>query len=154
MHKGHMRYGSICCTYHQLKYSSPNRSNKQKKPRDAQKSLPFGKWRFREKEVRRTGQKKKNKTERATGLGIRTKGEIQKSGIKLKALKFQTGGRHQKSPASLWGATALTIKTITTPEKVKTNSNCLINILTVSHNCKFQAESNANLPGICHCETR
>ena len=24
-------YGSICCTYHQLNYSSPNRSNKQKR---------------------------------------------------------------------------------------------------------------------------
>ena len=24
-------YGSICCTYHQLKYSSPNRSKKKKK---------------------------------------------------------------------------------------------------------------------------
>ena len=23
-------HGSICCTYHQLKYSSPNRPNKQK----------------------------------------------------------------------------------------------------------------------------
>ena len=23
-----MSYGSICCTYHQLKYSSPNRSKK------------------------------------------------------------------------------------------------------------------------------
>ena len=35
---------AICCTYHQLKYSSPNRSNKQKqkkKTRAAQKSPPF-----------------------------------------------------------------------------------------------------------------
>ena len=50
MHKG---------TYDQLKYSSPNRLNKQKVARATQKSLPFGKWRFREIEVRRKGQKQK-----------------------------------------------------------------------------------------------
>ena len=49
-------------------------------------------------------------TERATGLRRRTKEEIQKSGIKLKALIFQTGrrggggGEHQKYPASLRGS--------------------------------------------------
>ena len=52
-----MPFGSICCTYHQLKYSYPNRSNKNKKTRATQKSLPFGKWRFGGKEVRRMGQK-------------------------------------------------------------------------------------------------
>ena len=36
-------------------------------------------------------------TDRAIGLGRRTREEIQKSGIKLSALRFQTGGRHQKS---------------------------------------------------------
>ena len=46
MHKG---------TNHQLKYSSPNHSKK----KATQKSLTFGKWRFREKEARRTGQKQK-----------------------------------------------------------------------------------------------
>ena len=45
--------------YNQLKYPSPNRSNNNKKTRITQKSLPFGKWRFREKEVRRMGQKQK-----------------------------------------------------------------------------------------------
>ena len=30
-------YGSICCTYHQLKYSSHNLSNKQKDKSDAKK---------------------------------------------------------------------------------------------------------------------
>ena len=52
-----MPYGSVYCTYHQLKYSSPNRSKKHKKA--TQKNLPFGKWRFRENEVRGTGQKQK-----------------------------------------------------------------------------------------------
>ena len=77
-----MPHGSICCTYHQLKYSSPNLSNKPpKKTRATQKSLPFGKWRFREKEVREwakgNGPKpEKDKTERAAGLGRRTGEEI------------------------------------------------------------------------------
>ena len=48
-------YGSI---YHQLKYSSPNCS-KNKQARTTQKSLPFGKWRFKEKEVRIMDQKQK-----------------------------------------------------------------------------------------------
>ena len=50
-----------------------------KKIRGTQNSLdiPFGKWRFREKEVRTNGPKaEKDKTERATGLGRRTKEEI------------------------------------------------------------------------------
>ena len=81
-----MPFGSIGCTYHQLKYSSPNRSKKPKK-RATQQSLPFGKWKFGKKEVRRMGQK----TERATGLDRRTREEIQKSGIKLTALRFQMG---------------------------------------------------------------
>ena len=47
-----MPYGSIGCTYRQLKYSSPNYSNK-KKTRATQKSVLFRKWRFREKQIRR-----------------------------------------------------------------------------------------------------
>ena len=62
-----MSYGSICFTHHQLKYSSPNRSTTTTKTRK----------RFREKEVRRMGQEhEKDKTERATGLGRRTREEI------------------------------------------------------------------------------
>ena len=38
-------YGSIGCTYRQLKYSSPNRSKTKNKTRATQKSLPFGKKR-------------------------------------------------------------------------------------------------------------
>ena len=98
-----MPYGSICCTYHQLKCSSPNCANKQNTTRATQKNLPFGKWRFVEEKVRRNGPKaEKDNTARATGLGKRTREErdiyIYKRGIKLTALKFQTGGRHQKSP--------------------------------------------------------
>ena len=59
--------------YHQLKYSSPNRSKKL--TRATQKSIPFGKWRFREN-MSGDGPKAENDpTERATGLG-RTKKEI------------------------------------------------------------------------------
>ena len=39
----------------------------------------------------------KDNTEIAAGLGRRTIEEIYKSGIKLAALRFQAGGRHQKS---------------------------------------------------------
>ena len=71
-----MPYGSICCTHHQLKYSSPNRSNKNKK-QEPHKSLPFGKWRFREKTDQENEPKaEKDKTERATGLGRRIREEI------------------------------------------------------------------------------
>ena len=43
-------------------------------------SLPFGKWRFREKEVRRMGQMQKRMTGRVTELGRRTREEIQNVG--------------------------------------------------------------------------
>ena len=45
-------------------------------------------------------QKKKDKTERITGLGRRTREEIVKWNQMI-ALRFKTGGRHQTSPASL-----------------------------------------------------
>ena len=48
---------------------------------------------------------RKDKTERATGLSRRTREEIPKRGIKLTALRFQTGGRHLKSPGLPSGAT-------------------------------------------------
>ena len=73
-----MPYGIICCTYHQLKYSSSNRWKKTpKKTRATQKSLPFVKWRFKEKIGQENGPKEKNdKTERAKGLGGRTREDI------------------------------------------------------------------------------
>ena len=43
-------------------------------------------------------EKKKKKTERVTGLGRRTREEIAKWN-QMTTLKFQTGGRHQTSPA-------------------------------------------------------
>ena len=45
---------------------------------------------------------KKKKTERVTGLGRKTRQEIVKWN-QTTALRFQTGGRHQTSPASLSG---------------------------------------------------
>ena len=47
-------------------------------------------------------QAEKDKTKRVTGLGRRTKEEIAKWN-QMTALRFQTGGRHQTSPASLRG---------------------------------------------------
>ena len=52
---------------------------------------------------RRKGQQAENdKTERVTGLGRRTREEIAKWN-QMTALRFQTGGRQQTSPASLRG---------------------------------------------------
>ena len=47
-------------------------------------------------------QAEKDKTERVAGLGRRTREEIVKWN-QMTALRFQTGGRHQTSPASLRG---------------------------------------------------
>ena len=47
-------------------------------------------------------QAEKDKTERVTGLSRRTREEIAKWS-QMTALRFHTGGRHQTSPASLWG---------------------------------------------------
>ena len=53
--------------------------------------------------MRRKGQQAENdKTERVTGLGRRTREETAKWN-QMTALRFQTGGRHQTSPASLRG---------------------------------------------------
>ena len=45
---------------------------------------------------------RQKKTERVTGLGRGTREEIAKWN-QMTALRFQTGGRHQTFPASLWG---------------------------------------------------
>ena len=47
-------------------------------------------------------QTEKDKTERVTELGRRTREEIAKQN-QMTALRFQTGGRNQTSPASPWG---------------------------------------------------
>ena len=52
-------------------------------------------------------QAEKDQTERVTGLGRRTREEIVKWN-QMTALRFQTGGRHQTSPASLWRTEAAT----------------------------------------------
>ena len=46
--------------------------------------------------------RKKVKTERVPELGRRTREERVKWN-QMTALRFKTGGRHQTSPASLWG---------------------------------------------------
>ena len=45
----------------------------------------------------------KDKTEIVTGLGRRTREEIQKSGIKLAALRFQTEGKTSEIPRPPFG---------------------------------------------------
>ena len=58
---------------------------------------------FSGKKFSRKGQQAQNdKTERVTGLGRRTSEEIAKWN-QMTALRFQTGERHQTSPASLRG---------------------------------------------------
>ena len=52
--------------------------------------------------VQKGQQAEKGKTERVTGLGRRTRQEIAKWN-QMTALRFQAGGRHQTSPASLRG---------------------------------------------------
>ena len=47
-------------------------------------------------------QAENDKTERVIGLSRRTRQEITKWN-QMTALRFHTGGRHQTSPASLWG---------------------------------------------------
>ena len=59
MHKD--QYGSIiCCTFNQLKYSSPNRSKKEKKTSHTKEPT----LRKREQQVRRMGQKQKRVREK------------------------------------------------------------------------------------------
>ena len=58
----------------------------------------FSKKKFRRKDQ----QAEKDKIERVTGLGRKTREEIAKWN-QMTALRFQTGGRHQTSPASLRG---------------------------------------------------
>ena len=57
---------------------------------------------FWEKFRRKGQQAEKDKTERVSGLGRKTREEIAKW-HQMTALRFQTGERHQTSPASLRG---------------------------------------------------
>ena len=52
--------------------------------------------------VEKGQQAENDKTERVTGLGRRTR-EAKAKWNQMTALRFQTGGRHQTSPASLRG---------------------------------------------------
>ena len=87
--------------YHQLKYSSPNHS---KKTRAIQKSPPFGKWRFRAKEIRRMGQKRLDRNSDRTRQKNK-RGHIEKWDQTDSPEIPDRGGRQQKSLTSLWRAT-------------------------------------------------
>ena len=81
-----MPYGSICCTYHQLKYSSLNRS-KNPKQEPHKRAYTFWKTGFKEKRSQENVPKEeKDKIEE------KKNGDIDK----LTALRFQTEGRQQK----------------------------------------------------------
>ena len=64
-------YGSICCTYHPLKYSSPNGSSKHSKRQEPHKRAYLSGNGGLGKKISRewAKSKKKDKAERATGLG-------------------------------------------------------------------------------------
>ena len=89
-----MPYDTICCTYHQQKYSSPNRSTN-KKTRDTKKNLPFGKWRFRERAVGAWANSRKSSRTRQKNK------EIYKTEIKLTATEILDKGETSESPASI-----------------------------------------------------
>ena len=63
------------------------------------------------KKFRRKDQAEKDQIERVPGLGRRTREEIAKWN-QMTALRFQTGGRHQTSLASLQGSKTTTKQTI------------------------------------------
>ena len=88
---------AACCTYH--RQTCLLLTAKQESAYLLMKSIGRIFW----KKFRRKGQQAENdKTERVTGLGRRTREEIAKWN-QMTALRFQTGGRHQTSPASLRG---------------------------------------------------
>ena len=80
------------------------------------------------KKFRRKGQQAENdKTERVTGLGRRTREEIAKWN-QMTALRFQTGVRHQTSPASLRGYESVV------PDELSSKSSTLL----VSHSVQLE----------------
>ena len=93
---------AACCTYHRPTYFSQllNRSHTKKAYLLTKKNIEEFSGTSSEKWTRR---QKKDKTGRVTGLGRRIREEIAKWN-QMTALRFQTWGRHQTSPASLRGA--------------------------------------------------
>ena len=76
-----MPYGSICCTYHQQKYSCPNRSKTTKNKSHTKDRSYLSEKGVQGKRSPENGPKaEKDKTERAAGLGRRTdkRGDIEK----------------------------------------------------------------------------
>ena len=91
------------CTYHQPTYFS-KLLNIKKEPYKKAYLLTKNIEEFSGKSSKEwtSRQKKKDKTERVTGLGRRRSQDIVKWN-QMTDLRFQTGGRHQTSPASLGG---------------------------------------------------
>ena len=76
MHKGKYQchVAALCCTYHQLKYSSPNRSKTKQEPhKRAYLSENGG---LGKTDLENGPKVEKDTTEIATGLSIRTREEI------------------------------------------------------------------------------
>ena len=100
--------------------------------------------------MRRKGQQaENNKTERVTGLGRRTRKEIAKWN-QMTALRFQTGGRHQTSPASLQGEGGEGGSKYKTAKEIKqwyTNSYLVdIKFLCLFYQARFDLLTCYNLP--------
>jgi len=69
--------------------------------------------------VRRMDRQQKNdKTERARGLGRKTREEVGK-GNQMTALRFQTGSEIRHPPASLWGSKTKSYLTLPTLQRAK-----------------------------------
>ena len=68
----------------------------------------------------RDQQAEKDKTEKVTGLGRGTRQEIAKWN-QMTALRFQTGGKHQTSPASLRSTRPITRNKISKNKKQNNN---------------------------------
>ena len=99
-----MLHKSIWCTYHQVKYSSPDRSKNNK---SQTKEPTFRKMEVYGKRSQENGSKAEmDKTEREKGLGRRTieRGYIEKWD-QTDSPEIPDTGRHQKFPASLRGVT-------------------------------------------------
>ena len=88
-------YGSIGCTYQQLKYSSPYSSKKQEPHKSAYLLRNGGLRKKRSGQWANSRKRKDRKSDRTRQKNKR--GDIYIR-IKVTALRFQTGGRHQKSP--------------------------------------------------------
>ena len=108
---------------------------------------------FLEKKFRRKGQQaQKDKTEKVTGLDRRRREEIAKWN-QMTALRLQTGGRHQTSPASLrgWGGGVREKKKESERETRRDETDNYLITITLFEECTFDKENpNFNMEFTLH----